>query len=175
MPELLGGLRHYAKDNPSLQRDVFVYDSGRCTRPVDGGRGTENGRETFRKLAQSLAGDKIASGARNETGPFASLVSQSELADFVLIDRFRNPSLAPNGPSLDSFHGSHQVFVRVRVAEADVAFAEFAEARSVQTRHARIGQQRVGDFLRSAPEGFDIRKGVERAAGNGAAPAGDIV
>jgi len=43
-------------------------------------------------------------------------------------------------PGLDSIDGPHQVLIRVRVTEADVALAELAEAGSVQAGNTGVGQ-----------------------------------
>src|SRR5581483_3546211 len=76
---------------------------------------------------------------------------------------------------LDSAYCVHQVFQRICVAEANVAFAEFAECAAAQAGYAGLVQKKVGQFLRAHTRFFDVGKRIERATRDGAAESGDRI
>src|SRR4051812_41594264 len=88
---------------------------------------------------------------------------------------YRGDGLPPVRDGLDAPHRFFEILKRVGVAEADVAFAVFAEAAAIQAGDAGFVQQYVRDFLRRHAGALNVGESVERAAGDRAVEAGDLV
>src|SRR5579862_2619872 len=67
------------------------------------------------------------------------------------------------------------VFRRVGVGHAHVAFAEHAEIRAADQRDAGVFQERIGERLCLPAGALDVGEGVERALRRGARRAGQLV
>src|SRR5579862_9612362 len=69
----------------------------------------------------------------------------------------------------DTIHRVHQLLIRIRNAEPQITVPVRAKRRAAQTRHARLLQQRIRQFLRFPPGALNIRERVKRSARDGAA------
>ena len=141
------------------EKAAQVYAAARIAIDPD----TMQEREFLRQLAEALDLDQAMKAQIDDTGRLRGVAPVWSWSDPERWAALCSSRLSFRQELAHSLESPSDVFGRVGVGEADIAFAVDAEIRSADGRDAGLLQERRGERLCLPAGPGDVREGVERA------------